>query len=125
MHDGQGSWGDDVCGARLQVGHGAGICSTCVLSVGGTLLASWAQSGQRTGWCGLGLWCGGQGQMVAALVYAVWYWEGRGCGCVRISCVVGMFWVRARNRKAVTVGGEALVRGEGVVVTSWVELCML
>ena len=67
----------------------------------------------------------GQGQMVAALVYAVWYWEGRGCGCVRISWVVGMFRVRARNRKAVTVGGKALVRGEGVVVTSWVELCML
>ena len=63
--------------------------------------------------------------MVVALVYAVRYWEGGGCGCVRISCVVGMFRVRARNRKAVTVGGKALVRGEGVVVTSWVELCML
>ena len=44
---------------------------------------------------------------------------------MKVSCVVGMFKVRARKRSAVIVGGEAVVSGAGWVVSSCVELCII
>ena len=42
-----------------------------------------------------------------------------------MSCVVGMFMVRTKKRKAVTVGGDFVVRGERGCVSSLAELCMM
>lgn len=42
-----------------------------------------------------------------------------------MSCVVEIFMVRAKKRKAVMVGGDAVVRGEWWFISSWVELCTI
>ena len=44
---------------------------------------------------------------------------------MKVSWVVSMFKVCARERTAVIVGGEAVVNGTGWVVSSCVELCMI
>ena len=55
MHNEHGMCEGVVFVARFQVGHGAGVASSGGVGLGGTLLVSCAQSGQRTGWCGLEL----------------------------------------------------------------------
>ena len=42
-----------------------------------------------------------------------------------MSCVVGMFTVRAKKLNIVIVGGDTVVSGDWWFVSSWVELCMM
>lgn len=42
-------------------------------------------------------------------MYAVRYCFGDGWGWARVSCVLGMFMVRASSLKAVSIGGDARV----------------
>ena len=44
---------------------------------------------------------------------------------MKISWVVGMFMVRAKKRSAMIVGGETVVSGDGCVMSSCAELCMI
>ena len=42
-----------------------------------------------------------------------------------MSCVVGMFMVRAKKRKAVMIRWNAVVSDAWWFVSSWVDLCMM
>ena len=54
MQDGQCMCGGDGYVSRLHAGHGGGGGGGAVSEkVGGKHLISWAQSGQRIGWCSL------------------------------------------------------------------------
>ena len=48
-----------------------------------------------------------------------------GLGWVKISWFVDTFKVRTRKRSAMIVGGETDVSGDGWVVSSCTELCMI
>ena len=68
---------------------------------------------------------GGQRQIVAVVLYTVSHRDGAGWGWIMVSCVVGMFIVRANRRKIVMVGGGTIVRGEWWFLPSWEKLCIM